>query len=83
MQKFREKIIDALLENAKLALFEFCGHNAEKAAEKDMGASENGAKICFASERYGDGTRQPYWKRFIGRYARHINKITGAVDGCE
>lgn len=82
MPKFREKIIDALLENSKLALFEHHSDPecASEAAEIDHRAAEKALEICFPDDGYGDGAMQRIRSKYYRRYAKRINEITGKIN---
>lgn len=74
----RIKIIRALLETGKLALFDYHNNNPEQAAEVDDQCSKNAIKAHLPDGRAGNGNgvMRSLRNRFYKRYAKRMNELT-------
>lgn len=74
----REKIIRALLDTAKLALF---GHfdngpdQAARAAEEDMASSERSVQAAIHDGR-GNGSKRTIRHNYFNGYKKRMNELT-------
>lgn len=74
---FRKKIIDALLENALYALFDYFNECPDEAAIETLDCAKSATKILYPSDSGGNGTVEGIRKRWLSRYHQSIRERLG------